>query len=176
MRTRLATPAACLAIALSTALLLGCSATGTPAPSATPPPSPGLPSATPDLTLIPTDPGTTPAATQPGQTDTEWGRIWDALPEGFPAYPGSHPTETGEGPMSALLDAGSAAPAAVANFYATALEAAGYTTTALSGPREDGSWELESGAGGGCLARVTATPLGSATIVAILFGAGCPFG
>ena len=28
-----------------------------------------------------------------GQTDTDWGRIWDAVPADFPIYPGATPAE-----------------------------------------------------------------------------------
>ncbi len=126
-------------------------------------------------TLVPTDPGATAHASPPSQTDTEWGRIWDGLPEGFPNFPGAGPTETGEGPASAILDAGTAEPAEVATFYKSALEGTRYTTVSLSGPREDGSWEVESISDGGCGIRVTVTPLGGSTIVTILYGADCPF-
>ena len=140
------------------------------------PPGPTA-SATPDLTPVLTDPGATPGPTLPGHTDTAWGRIWDALPITFPTWPGARPTETGEGPASAILDAGAAEPAAVASFYESALGAAGFSTVSMSGPREDGSREIEATAGeAGCHARITVTPLGGTTIITILFGADCPFG
>ncbi len=144
----------------------------------TPSPSGAPPSATapaPGLTPVPTDPGATARPSPPTQTDTEWGRIWDALPEAFPRYPGANPTETGEGPASAILDVGDAEPAAVATFYQSALEAATYSTLSMSGPREDGSWEIESAGEAACRTRTTITPLGGTTIVTILFGVDCPF-
>lgn len=160
-------------------LLAGCSATdGTSLPATTAPPTTEatLDEPTPELTLLPTEPGTTSQPGTPGQTDTEWGRIWDGLPTGFPAFPGAHPTEVGSGPASATLDAGSAEPGAVANFYKTALQAGGWIVTGLSGPREDGSFELSSvDIHPACQVRTTVTPLGSSTIVIILYGAGCPF-
>lgn len=139
---------------------------GTPSPVATHPIPP---------TPVPTDSGTTPQPSQPGQTDTEWGRIWDGLPGSFPAYPGASPTETGEGPASAILDVGAADPVETTAFYQAALEAIGASTVAVSGPREDGSWEVEAVGDGGCRIRVTMTPLGGSTIVVILYGADCPF-
>lgn len=163
-----------LGAGLAVLLLIGCTTTD-PTPSGDPTADPGIPSATPELTLIPTDPGTTPAPTPPGQTDTAWGRIWDGLPTGFPAFPGTKRTETGEGPASAILDAGAADPAEVASFYESALEGARYSTVSLAGPREDGSWEVESASDGGCGIQVTVTPRGSSTILTVLYGAACPF-
>lgn len=141
-------------------------------------PSAALPTATALTTVptpVPTDPGTTARPSPPTQTDTDWGRIWDALPEAFPRYPGANPTETGEGPASAILDVGDAEPAEVATFYQSALEGAAYSTLSMSGPREDGSWEIESVGEATCRTRTTIAPLGGSTIVTILFGAACPF-
>ena len=126
-------------------------------------------------TAVPTDPGATPPGSPPTQTDTEWGRIWDGLPVDFPTFPGASPTETGEGPASAILDAGDADPREVATFYQSALEIAGFSTLSLSGPREDGGFELESVGETTCRVRTTITPLGTSTFVTILYGADCPF-
>lgn len=160
---------------LAALVLIGCSGAATANPSATPEPSTTSPSPTLVASLVPTESAAAPAPTPPEQTETEWGRIWDELPVDFPAYPGTQPTETGEGPASATLEAGPAKPAEVATFYQAALEVAGFSTISLSGPREDGSWELESAGGAGCHLRTTATPLGASTIVTILYGAECPF-
>ena len=151
---------------------------GTPTPGPTGSASEPIPTAlpTPGLTLVPTDPGTTPAPTPPGQTDTPWGRIWDGLPAGFPAWPGAAPTETGAGPASALLDAGPADAHEVASYYESALGVAGYATVSMDGPGEEGSWEVNAAAGeAGCHVLVTVAPLGGSTIVTVLFGADCPF-
>ena len=160
-------------------LLAGCSATdGTSRPATTAPATAdatqGEP--TPELTLLPTEPGTTSQPGLPGQTDTEWGRIWDGLPTDFPAFPGAHATETGSGPASATLDAGTAEPGAVMNFYQTALQASGWIVTGVTRPREDGSFELTGvNIHPACQIRATVTPFGGNTIVAILYGVGCPF-
>lgn len=160
-------------------VLAGCSATnGTSTPTTTAPATvePTQDGPTPELTLLPTEPGATAEPGTPGQTDTDWGRIWDGLPNGFPAFPGAHVTELGSGPASATLDAGSAEPGAVANFYKTALQAGGWIIIGLSGPREDGSFELSSvDIHPACQVRTTVTPLGGSTIVNVLYGAGCPF-
>lgn len=141
----------------------------TPTSSATPSATPATPSP------VPTDAGASPVATIPPQTDTDWGRIWDALPAGFPAFASARPTETGTGPASATLDVGATDPMEVATFYQSALEGAGYSTVSMSGPREDGSIEIESAGAGTCRVRTTVTPLGGTTIVTILYGADCPF-
>jgi hypothetical protein len=64
----------------------------------------------------------------------------------------------------------------VATFYQAALVGVGFSAISMSGPREDGSWEIEAVGDAGCALRVTVTPLGGSTIVTILYGADCPFG
>ncbi|MEO8208021.1 MAG: hypothetical protein ABI598_03210 [Chloroflexota bacterium] len=147
---------------------------------ATPTPIPTATSVVPTATAAPTPSPTaggiaTPNPSLPGQTDTAWGRIWDALPADFPTYPGAHPTETGTGPASATLDAGPVSAADVAAFYDSGIEVAGYRTIARSGPGEDGGWEVLSAGNADCQIRTTVTPLGGSTFVTILFGASCPF-
>ncbi|MEO7663599.1 MAG: hypothetical protein ABIV26_00610 [Candidatus Limnocylindrales bacterium] len=157
-------------------LLLLAALTALPGLAACAPVSNPQPSAAATPTRVPTDAGATPGSTATSQTDTDWGRIWDALPAGFPQFAGASPTETGEGPASATLDVGDAAPAEVATFYQSTLETAGYSTVSMSGPREDGSIEIQSTGDGSCQVRTTIAPLGGTTIVTILYGAGCPFG
>lgn len=165
-------PAALLALAI--VLLAGCGQNvTTPSPSPTGAPPSATPSDGP--TAVPTDAGTSPEPSPPGQSDTDWGRIWDALPESFPEFAGASPAETGEGPASAVLDVGDTDPAEVAAYYVGALEAAGYSTLARSDPREDGSIEAEWAGDTTCRVRATITPLGGTTIVTILYGADCPF-
>ncbi|HEY7591470.1 MAG TPA: hypothetical protein VH723_10785 [Candidatus Limnocylindrales bacterium] len=117
-----------------------------------------------------------PTGTPSTRTDTEWGRIWDGLPASFPRFPGAQPTETGDGPASAVLDVPGDV-ATVTEWYQSALEHAGYSTLSLSGPLEDGSMEIDSmGPILECLVRTTIAPLGGETIVTILYGADCPAG
>jgi hypothetical protein len=161
-------------LALTVLVVTACTTTVSPSGSpAAPTGTPAAASATPAATPVPTE-RASPGATQPGQTDTDWERIWDDVPSGFPTYPGAHPTETGEGPASAVLDAGSAEPAAIVNWYQTALAAANYKTVSNDGPREDGSYELIVNAGA-CDIRITAAPLGGSNIITVMYGAGCPF-
>lgn len=159
-------------------VLLACGETA-PAPTASSSPTGTEATVSPALTPVPNGSGdlvaptATPAAVS--QTDTEWGRIWDALPDAFPRYPGSVPTETGEfGGVSAEFavpdDAGT-----VATWLQASLEGAGYSTEALSGPLEDGSRVIESVGADGCRVETTVRPLGGTTHVAVRFGAACPF-
>jgi hypothetical protein len=143
-----------LALALAA---LGCASSTEPSPPTQPPPT-----------------GT--AAPPPaGTTETDWGTIHDALPPGFPRYPGSTPTETRGGPASAVFDV-PADVSTVTTWLQGALEGAGFSTLSLSGPSEDGSMEIESvgPTTTQCRVRTTVAPLGSSTIVTILYGAVCP--
>jgi hypothetical protein len=145
-------------------------------PGATTASSPTAPAS---ATATPTPvPGTSiaPGATQPGQTDTAWGRIWDALPTGFPSFAGAEPTETGAAPASATLDVPTSAGtiADVVAFYRSALEAAGYSVS-VDGPLENGSYTIDATGTAGCAAQVSVEPLGSSITVTVLYGAACPF-
>ncbi len=117
-------------------------------------------------------------ADQVAQTDTDWGRIWDSLPKGFPRYAGSVGSEEGAtGPASATLAVQGADPKAVAAFYQGGLSSDQYTTDGLSGPLEDGGYVLDmTGPTRGCKVQVTAAPTGGLITVTILYGAACPPG
>jgi len=111
-----------------------------------------------------------------GQTDTDWGRIWDSLPAGFPSYPGSTPAaEAASGPASAVLAVQGVEAKTIVDWMQSKLEQATYSTEALSGPLEDGSYVLEStGSAPGCRVQVSVAPLGGLTTVTVRYGAGCP--
>jgi hypothetical protein len=167
-RTRL------VAVLFAIGLVGGCASPVDPSPSAPPP----TPSAGPTSTVAPTplpspSPSGAPTAVA-GLTETDWGTIWDALPPGFPSYPGSTPTETGAGAASAVFDV-PADVQTVTTWFQAALERAGFSTLTLSGPLEDGSMEIEStGPVDECRVRTTIAPLGGSTIVTILYGGSCP--
>lgn len=147
-----------------------------PSPSSTAASSGSVPaSMSPSTTASGVPSGEAPSASVPSQTDTAWGRIWDALPPSFPRYAGANPTDTGEGAASGQLEVPGTVDQ-VAAFYKGALEAAGYATLSLSGPMEDGSRQLESqGSAAGCRVRTTIAPHGTTTLVTVLYGAACPF-
>ena len=139
------------------------------------PPS-AAPSATPAFTEAPGASDLAPTDA-PTQTDTDWGRIWDAAPSGFPVYPGAAPaTATGPDPVSGAwaIEGGDALE--IASWMQTSLETATYSTEAMSGPFEDGSFVIESVGDGECRIQTTIAPLGGLTTIAVLYGAACPFG
>jgi len=61
----------------------------------------------------------------------------------------------------------------IATSIQAALEAATYSTEALSGPLEDGSFVLDSVGQGDCRLQVTVTPQGGLTVMAVRYGAAC---
>jgi hypothetical protein len=156
------------------------SAIGLAACSASASPTPPSPSTTAGPVVSSAPSAARPAATGPAsttsQTDTDWGRIWDTLPSGFPTIAGSTPAdEASVGPASAILVVDGGAAKTTATSLQTKLEAAGYTTTALGGPLEDGTYTLDmTGPPTGCMLQVTATPTGGLTTIAIQYGAACP--
>ena len=147
--------------------------------AATPPPS-AAPTAdasaapTPVVSVSPMEPGTS-SAPPASQTDTDWGRIWDAVPVGFPRYPGGTTADDATpGPVSAAYVIPSADAATIADWMQTTLETATYSTEALSGPLEDGSFVLDSVGDADCRIETRIAPLGEMTLVTVLYGAACP--
>jgi hypothetical protein len=167
---------------LATLLLAACgSGAGSPPPEQ-PSAPPATPSATPAPHPEPSGPiASTPAASPPGpvvpsQSDTEWGRIWDELPDGFPVPPGSTATEP-DVPASGAYDVPTSVEEA-ATFMQQTLELANFSTFTMSGPLEDGSIVIESVGPGGtdCRVETTVKPLGGVTRLTIRYGAACAFG
>ena len=128
-----------------------------------------------EVTSSPAEATSSPAE---GQTDTEWGRIWDRLPKGFPRYPDSTVSEEiATGPSSGIYVTPGAKPADIAVWFEAALEKASFATEALSGPMEDGGYVLASvGKRAGCQTQVSVAPLGDSDTISItiLYGADCP--
>jgi hypothetical protein len=114
-------------------------------------------------------------AIQAGQTDTDWGRIWDALPQDFPVYPGAvRSDEIATDPASATFALDGPQPGAVAAWMQRELERASFSTEGLNGPLEDGSFVLDSTGADGCRIQVAVAPLGSVTTITVRYGAACP--
>jgi len=188
--SRLPRVATRLAILLAATLLAdacgssGPTASPSPASAAPSPPSSqaASPSAVPsagnaDLTPVPggtTAPPDEPSGT-PTQTETAWGRIWDAVPASFPRLEASLPADSVTGPVSAAFVVG-AGPADVTATMKRLLDGEGSYRTDQSGPLEDGSFVLDStGSWEGCRVQTTVTPQSGTTLITILYGAGCPF-
>jgi hypothetical protein len=130
-------------------------------------------------TTAPSSPSPTPTsslgAALPGQTETEWGVIWDTLPADFPVYEGAVPSEeSASGPASANLVVDGVDPSAVATWTDSALSDAGFTITGGQESMEDGSIALDAVRGTDCRVLVTSAPLGSFTSITILYGSSCP--
>ena len=157
----------CLALIGSMALAACSSSAASPPPAASTAPAASTGASAP----APVGSGSTSS-----QTDTDWGRIWDSLPAGFPTIAGSTPSEEAAvGPASAILVVDGGAAKTIATSLQTQLEAAGYTTTALGGPLEDGTYTLDmTGSPTGCMLQVTASPTGGLTTITIQYGAACP--
>jgi hypothetical protein len=87
------------------------------------------------------------------------------------------PAKADHGPVSAAFTVPSAVktPRALADYYAAALDEAGYGGTGIDGPLEDGSLQVWSTSGYGCDSLVTILPRGQKSLVTILLGALCTF-
>lgn len=143
-------------------LVLAIAACGATVPSA--PTTPG-----------PTVPTAGPVSPQGGQTDTEWGRIWDEVPVAFPRFPGSTVADDADPrPASLRYAIPDGDPQEIASWLQASLETATYSTEGLSGPFEDGSVVLDSVGNGECRIETVVAPLGGLTFVTVLYGAACP--
>jgi hypothetical protein len=129
----------------------------------------GEPAAPPSLA-----PSSSPAG-DGSQSDTEWGRIWDAVPAGFPHFPGSTiADDAGGDPVSARFAVPGGDAQAIATWMQGALESATFSTVGLNGPFEDGGFVIDSVAGGDCRIQTTISPEGDTTFISVLYGAACP--
>lgn len=163
------------ALLVAAVLALGaCNGTAQPpgpnGSSAPPPSTQSPPTAAPNPS-----PGASGSVLPVGQTDSDWGRIWDRLPAAFPVYPGAAPAEAAQtGPVSALLAVPDQATRTVATWMQAELERLGYRTEALNGPLEDGGFVLDSVGDAGCRVEVAVAPLGNLTTLTVRYGAACP--
>lgn len=113
----------------------------------------------------------------PGQSDTDWGPIWDAVAPSYPVPEGAKPADAATGPVSGAYTVATSVSTArqVADFYASALEEANFGGTGIDGPLEDGSFQVWSSTSDGCNSRVTILPRGQESLITILYGTLCPF-
>jgi hypothetical protein len=154
-------------------VLIACgSGTGSSAPVAT------ISNAPPSVAGSIPNPTAPSSGPKTSQTDTDWGRIWDGLPSGFPTYPGATPDEEATGgPASAALVVEGTGPPDIATFLRTELQKRGYTMVGSTEPLEDGSVVLDmTGSPDGCMLQATMKPTGGLTTVTILYGTDCLFG
>ncbi len=121
-------------------------------------------------------PGADAGEPETTQSDTAWGRIWDRKPDDFPMHPDAVPSEElpdGD-PVSGVFSVAEE-PAAVAAWMQAALERATYSTEALSGPLDDGTIVIDSVGEGGCRIETTLYPQAAGTMIAVRYGADCPY-
>ena len=159
-----------LATGLATALFVGACNTATPTPPQTAPPA--SVASVPPSEVAPDPSGAAPPV---GQTDTDWGRIRDELPEAFPVYPGAaRADEVATEAVSGTFALEGTDARAVVAWMQTELERGDYRTEALNGPFEDGSFVLDLAGDGDCRVQVVVGPLGGLTTVTVRYGAACP--
>lgn len=158
-----------VAVLLTMALTLTACGPDTSAPSAAATPSNPTGS---DVVGAPSGAASAVAGTQ---TETGWGRIWDAVPPDFPIFPGStiaDPVSPDAVSATYAVDGGD--PGEIMTWMQAGLETAGFATESLSGPLESGSFILESVGEGDCQIETTVAPMGSLAIISVRYGAGCP--
>ena len=163
-------------LAIALALLAVSCGPAAPSPvsaTSSPPPAPSLtpvPGGSPAVSASPVTVTVTKT-----YTNTEVGRIWDALPSSFPRIPGATPIEPGDGPTSGTFAVGTTVDDAVATIR-VGLTNLGYNVD-VGSPLEDGSVVLDAGGGEQpeCRIEVRFTPLSGTTTMAVLYGAACPF-
>ena len=165
-------------------LVAACAASSAPSGATQPSVTPGLSVTSGPSNEASQPPAASPTASQPGagasqpgavagQTDTDWGRIWDTLPPSFPRYPGARPSEP-TGPASASLVIPSDVQTAT-SWMKAALDS-GEWATIIGGPLEDGGMALDSvGPADGCQVSTRIAKVGGVTLMTILYGASCPF-
>jgi hypothetical protein len=126
----------------------------------------------------PTDrPSIEPNAAAVSQTDTDWGRIWDDVPAGFPRFPTSTVADDiSPDPVSATYAVDNDDTSQIAGWLQSALETASLRTDSLSGPLEDGGFVIESMGQGDCRIQTSVQPMGGLTFVIVRYGAACPMG
>jgi hypothetical protein len=118
-----------------------------------------------------------PDATPVSTTQTPWGRILDTVPATFPVFPDATVADTPPGGAVSGAWVSKASVSEVATWYRDALRAASFAKVDVGSPLEDGSRVVDvQGDLPECKAQVTVKPQGDATMISVLFGAGCAGG
>jgi hypothetical protein len=151
--------------------------------SSVPPSAPSVPtthSTAPEPSLTPVPGGSAAASPSPirltqTNTDTQVGRIWDALPKGFPRIADAIVIDNFPSPASGAFAVGTTVENAVATMR-TGLTGLGYNVD-VGSPLEDGSVVLDAGGGENpeCRIEVQFTPQSGTTRMVVLYGSECPF-
>jgi hypothetical protein len=132
----------------------------------------------PTPTPVPGGPSQPPNPSLPSQSGTEWGVIWDDVPESFPIFPAAQRIETANRTSVDLNVDPNSGPEAnaggVAIFYGMSLRSAGYIVS-VNGPLPGGGFTVAAKRGEACKVQVSAAPTRGTTIASVLYGAGCPF-
>src|SRR4051812_21872987 len=156
-----------------TCALAACSSTVSPSPSARPSASSRPSAAAPSLTPVPGGRSPTPAPSLPTTSQTEFGRIWDAVPKTFPKLTGQSESEIGTAASGQFVVNGEV-PGLVQEMR-TDLTELGWTVD-VGSPLEDGSVVIEArGTATGCTAEVRFEPHSGTVALTVLYGASCPF-
>jgi hypothetical protein len=161
--------------AIAVALLLAACTTGSPTPASSVTTSARASDASGQPPSAHGSPGSAGSPVLASQTDSDWGRIWDRLPVGFPIYPGAVPAEEAQtGPVSGIFTIEGQEARGIAAWMQNELERSAYRTESLNGPLEDGGFVLESVREAGCRIEIVVAPLGGLTTLTVRYGASCP--
>lgn len=165
-------PIPILAVALAL-LVVACGSSVTPS-------LPSAPSTAHEPSLTPVPGGSSAGSPSPitvtqTNTDTQVGRIWDALPKTFPRIADAIVIENFPSPTSGAFAVGANVADAVATMRA-GLTGLGYNVD-VGSPLEDGSVVLDAGGGENpeCRIEVQFTPQSGTTRMVVLYGSACPF-
>src|SRR6476469_6397594 len=134
------------AIVVLASVFAGCGASGEASTS----PAPANSSLASEASATDPRPVASPTAAI-GQTDTDWGRIWDAVPADFPRFADMIPSEeAAKGPASATLTVQGDVAKDVATWMAGQLKDKGYAVEGATTALEDGSFVLDASNDPGC--------------------------
>lgn len=118
-----------------------------------------------------------PTPELPSQSESEWGLIWDAVPDSFPVpIDAAVADPPQQGPVSGAwtVPVADVSAPALAGYYRDTLDENGWSA-GIDGPLEDGSYTVWSTDAYGCETLTRIVPRGDESLITAFFGAGCPF-